>query len=166
MTTTNVTHWGAVLGSKEGVYVLLGLCRRNPYYSGRDLVFRTGSGSGAPCNVRTIGTDDDTPSSSSPWYIERTGTSNGGDGHLHYADASSHNGGRNATAHSTGKPLAHGDKLRRHLTSDSRRRYSRIGYGATGAKNLSADGAPWLRRKMACPRYYLTTPTDFFPSCC
>ena len=39
LTTTNVTYWGTVLGSKEGVYVLLGLCRRNPYlyYSGRDL---------------------------------------------------------------------------------------------------------------------------------
>ena len=35
--TTNLTHWGKVLGSKEGVYVLLGRCRRNPYYSGRDL---------------------------------------------------------------------------------------------------------------------------------
>ena len=35
-TTTNVTYWGTVLGSKEGVYVLLGLCRRNPYYSGRE----------------------------------------------------------------------------------------------------------------------------------
>ena len=30
VTTTNMTHWGAVLVSKEGVYVLLGLCRRNP----------------------------------------------------------------------------------------------------------------------------------------
>ena len=37
LTTTNVTYWGTVLGSKEGVYVLLGLCRRNPYYSGRAL---------------------------------------------------------------------------------------------------------------------------------
>ena len=37
LTTTNVTYWGTVLGSNEGVYVLLGLCRRNPYYSGRDL---------------------------------------------------------------------------------------------------------------------------------
>eukprot|EP01048_Picozoa_sp_COSAG05_P033952 COSAG05_NODE_13913_length_414_cov_0.869841_1_plen_46_part_10 len=33
-TATNVTYWGTVLGSNEGVYVLLGLCRRNPYYSG------------------------------------------------------------------------------------------------------------------------------------
>ena len=40
LTTTNVTYWGTVLGSKEGVYVLLGLCRRNPYYSGRDLETR------------------------------------------------------------------------------------------------------------------------------
>ena len=37
LTTTNVTYWGTVLGSNEGVYVLLGLCRRNSYYSGRDL---------------------------------------------------------------------------------------------------------------------------------
>ena len=39
MTTTNVTYWGTVLGSNEGVYVLhvLGLCRRNPYNSARDL---------------------------------------------------------------------------------------------------------------------------------
>ena len=36
LTTTNVTYWGTVLGSKEGVYVLLGLCRRNPYNSGRE----------------------------------------------------------------------------------------------------------------------------------
>ena len=36
LTTTNVTYWGAVLGSNEGVYVLLGLCRRNPYNSGRE----------------------------------------------------------------------------------------------------------------------------------
>ena len=33
VTTTNVTYWGTVLGSNEGVYVLLGLCRRNPYNS-------------------------------------------------------------------------------------------------------------------------------------
>ena len=36
LTTTNVTYWGTVLGSNEGVYVLLGLCRRNPYNSGRE----------------------------------------------------------------------------------------------------------------------------------
>ena len=30
VTTTNLAHWGTVLGSKEGIYVLLGLCRRNP----------------------------------------------------------------------------------------------------------------------------------------
>ena len=36
LTTTNVTYWGTVLGSKEGVYVLLGLCRRNPENSGRE----------------------------------------------------------------------------------------------------------------------------------
>ena len=36
LTTTNVTYWGTVLGSNEGVYVLLGLCRRNPYYSRRE----------------------------------------------------------------------------------------------------------------------------------
>ncbi len=40
LTTTNVTYWGTVLGSNEGVYVLLGLCRRDPYYSGRDLETR------------------------------------------------------------------------------------------------------------------------------
>ena len=34
--STNLTHWGTVLGSKEGVYVPLGLCRRNPYNSGRE----------------------------------------------------------------------------------------------------------------------------------
>ena len=43
MTTTNMTHWGTVLGSKEGVYVLLGLCRRNPSFSaprfGADFAF-------------------------------------------------------------------------------------------------------------------------------
>ena len=36
LTTTNVTYWGTVLESKEGVYVLLGLCRRNPYNYGRE----------------------------------------------------------------------------------------------------------------------------------
>ena len=36
LTTTNVTYWGTVLGSNEWVYVLLGLCRRNPYNSGRE----------------------------------------------------------------------------------------------------------------------------------